>query len=61
MKKKKTYKKSKRFAEMNNTGLLENMNAASATDMTGLIPAAPETESAYQNYSDVYQNLDAGE
>ncbi len=61
MKKKKTYKKSKRFAEMNNTELLENMNAASATDMTGLIPAAPETESEYQNYSDVYQNLDAGE
>ena len=61
MKKKKTYKKSKRFAEMNNTELFENMNAASATDMTGLIPAAPETESEYQNYSDVYQNLDAGE
>ena len=61
MKKKKTYKKSKRFAEMNNTELRENMNAASATDMTGLIPAAPETESEYQNYSDVYQNLDAGE
>lgn len=51
--KQKRNKKSKRFTS-NPSEVIEQVNAASATDMTGLIPAAPADGQAYEGYEDIY-------
>lgn len=44
---------SKRFNQTEPTDLIEELNAVSATDFTGLIPANPDFYSE-ENYEDVF-------
>ena len=53
MKKIKQNKKSKRFNQTEPADILEELNAVSATDFTGLIPANP-SENADEEYEDIF-------
>lgn len=53
MKKYKPKNGSKRFKQSDSTDLIEELNAVSATDFTGLIPANPDFYSE-ENYEDVF-------
>lgn len=53
MKKKKQSKKSKRFNAGDSAQIIEELNAVSATDFTGLIPANPDFYSE-ENYEDLF-------
>ena len=55
MKKIKQNKKSKRFNQTEPADILEELNAVSATDFTGLIPANP-SENADEEYEDIFPN-----
>ena len=48
-------KKSKRFAASRSADLIEELNAVSATDFTGLIPANPNGGSE-DEYEDIFPN-----
>lgn len=52
MKKRKQDKRSKRFDRTEPVDIIEELNAVSATDFTGLIPANPDFYSE-ENYEDV--------
>ncbi len=53
MKKNKPGKRSKRFKQTASADLIEELNAVSATDFTGLIPANPH-EDFEEDYEDVF-------
>lgn len=53
LKKKKQSKKSKRYNTNDSSDIIEELNAVSATDFTGLIPANPDFYSE-ENYEDVF-------
>ena len=53
MKKTKQNKKSKRCRTNDPSDMIEELNAVSATDFTGLIPANPDFYSE-ENYEDVF-------
>ena len=52
MKKKKQINKSKRYSATDSTDIVEELNAVSATDFTGLIPANPDFYSE-ENYEEI--------
>ena len=52
LKKKKQTKKSKRYNQTEPADIVEELNAVSATDFTGLIPANPDFYSE-ENYEDI--------
>lgn len=53
MKKYKPKNNSKRFKQADSADLIEELNAVSATDFTGLIPASPGDEYD-EDYEDVF-------
>ena len=53
MKKKKQNKKSKRYNQTEPADIVEELNAVSATDFTGLIPANPN-ENIDEEYEDLF-------
>ena len=52
MKKKRQTKNAKRYSATDSTDIVEELNAVSATDFTGLIPANPDFYSE-ENYEEI--------